>query len=74
MQALSGVYRPRQPKLSSFYRAIEEHFERFEQIYPESYEQEYGFWQIVIRDGHPQVPGLRRPAPGLRPAAVPEVR
>ena len=50
MQALSGVYRPRQPKLTSFYRAIEDHFEPFEQVYPERYEREYGFWRPVVRE------------------------
>ena len=50
MEGLSGVYRPRQPKLSSFYRVIEDQFERFEQLYPERYEREYGFWRPVVRE------------------------
>lgn len=50
MEGLVGIYRPRQPKLSSFYRVIEDHFERFEQLYPERYEREYGFWCSVVGD------------------------
>jgi len=29
---------------------VEEHFERFEQVYPERYEQHYGFLRPVIRE------------------------
>ena len=50
MEGLVGIYRPRQPKLSPFYRVIENHFERFEQLYPERYEREYGFWRPVVRE------------------------
>lgn len=45
-----GVYRPRRPRETAFYRLVEEHFERFEQIYPERYEDRYGFFRPVIRE------------------------
>lgn len=48
MEGLAGVYRPRRPKLSPFYRVIEDHFEPFEQLNSERYEREYGFWRPVV--------------------------
>jgi hypothetical protein len=37
---------PREP---AFHRLVEEHYERFEQVYPERYEDRYGFFRTVIR-------------------------
>jgi hypothetical protein len=43
------VYRPRNPRLSPFFRLVEEHFDEFERIYPQKYEKQYGFWRPIIR-------------------------
>jgi len=45
-----GVYRPRRPRETSFYRLVEEHYELFEQIYPKRYEDKYGYLRPVIRE------------------------
>lgn len=49
-ECAKGVYRPRQPRETPFYRIVEEHFERFEQVYPERYEDRYGYLRPVIRE------------------------
>ena len=43
-----GVYRPRRPRETAFYRLVEEHYEKFEQVYPERYEDRYGLFRSVI--------------------------
>ena len=45
-----GVYRPRRPRETPFYRLVEEHYEQFEQVYPERYEDKYGYLRPVIRE------------------------
>lgn len=35
-ECVEGVYRPRRPREAAFYRLVEEHYERFEQVYPDS--------------------------------------
>lgn len=37
----NGIYRPRRPRETAFYRLVEEHFERYDQVYPERYEDRY---------------------------------
>jgi len=49
-ECAKGVYRPRRPRETAFYRLVEEHYERFEQVYPERYEDRYGFFRPVIRE------------------------
>jgi len=49
-ECAKGVYRPRRPRETAFYRLVEEHYERFEQVYPERYEDGYGFFRPIIRD------------------------
>ena len=49
-ECAKGVYRPRQPRETPFYRIVEEYFERFEQVYPERYEDRYGYLRPVIRE------------------------
>lgn len=44
------VYRPRRPRETPFYRLVKDHFERFEQVYPERYEDRYGYLRPVIRE------------------------
>ena len=49
-ECAKGVYRPRRPRETAFYRLVEEHYESFEQVYPERYEDRYGFFRPVIRE------------------------
>ncbi len=49
-ECAKGVYRQRRPRESAFYRLVEEHYEQFEQAYPERYEDRYGFLRPVIRE------------------------
>ena len=37
-ECAKGVYRPHRPRETAFYCLVEEHYERFEQVYPERYE------------------------------------
>lgn len=45
----TAFYRPRQPWDSPLYRLVEEHYEDFEQVYPDRFQARYGFWRPVIR-------------------------
>ena len=45
----TSFYRPRQPWDSPLYRLLEEHYEDFEQVYPDRFQARYGFWRPVIR-------------------------
>jgi hypothetical protein len=49
-ECAKGVYRPRRPRETAFYHLVEEHYEKFEQVYPERYEDRYGFFRPVIRE------------------------
>ena len=43
------LYRPRDPQASDLWRLIDEHFERFHQVYDERFQAKYGFWRPVIQ-------------------------
>jgi hypothetical protein len=43
-----GIYRPRHPQQSPFYRWVERFFPEFEAIYAERYQERYGFWRPII--------------------------
>jgi len=43
-----GVYRPRHPQQSPFYRLVERFFPEFEAVYEERYQERYGFWRPII--------------------------
>jgi len=45
----TAFYRPRNPRASPLFRLLEEHYDAFERVYPERYQQRYGFWRPVIR-------------------------
>ena len=49
-ECAKGVHRPRSPRETAFCRLVEQHNERFEQVYPERYEDRYGFSRPVIRE------------------------
>ena len=42
-ECAKGVYRPRRPRETPLYRLVEEHYERFEQVYPERYADKDGY-------------------------------
>ena len=46
---ISSTYRPRNPRESAYYRCVEDHFERFEQVYEEQFERQYGFFRPYVR-------------------------
>ena len=43
-------YQPRNPQESPFYQLVEQYYDEFERVYPERYQQKYGFWRPVIGD------------------------
>jgi len=45
----AASYHPRNPRASPLFRLLEEHYAEFERVYPERYQQRYGFWRPVIR-------------------------
>ena len=49
MPKISSIYRPRNPRHSGYYRCFEDHFERFEQVYEERFERQYGFFRSYVR-------------------------
>jgi hypothetical protein len=38
-----GVYRPRHPEQSPFYRLLQRFYPQFEAVYQERYQERYGF-------------------------------
>jgi hypothetical protein len=44
------AYRRRDPFASPFHRLVREHFDEFEQVYPQRYGMRFGFWRPVIRE------------------------
>jgi len=42
------VYRPRQPRASPLFRLVESHFDQFQRVYPDRYQEKYGFWRPVV--------------------------
>jgi hypothetical protein len=42
-------YRPRDHEASPFFKIVREHFDEFERVYPQRYQNRYGYWRPVIR-------------------------
>ena len=38
-------YQPRRPRASPLFRIVEEHFDEFQRVYPDRYQETYGFWR-----------------------------
>jgi hypothetical protein len=49
MPDISSIYRPRKPQESQYYRCVEEHFERFEQVYDDRFAKQYGFFRSYVK-------------------------
>lgn len=43
-----GVYKPRYPKTSKFYRILSRHLDEFLSVYPEWFQQQYGYLRPII--------------------------
>jgi len=46
----SGVYRPRHPERTAFYRVIFHYFDRFLAEYESRFEKEYGFLRPIVKE------------------------
>lgn len=44
-----GFYRRRTPRESPLFQLLEQHFDEFERVYPDRYQERYGFFRPVIR-------------------------
>jgi len=49
MSGTSPIYRPRNPRDSTYYRCVEDHFERFDQAYEERFERQYGSFRPYVK-------------------------
>jgi len=46
--ARERFYRPRNHGSSPFFRVVQQNYKEFEQVYPERFQQKYGYWRPVI--------------------------
>jgi hypothetical protein len=46
---IGGFYRPRDHEASPFFKIVRDRFDDFERVYPERYQEHYGYWRPVIR-------------------------
>jgi hypothetical protein len=46
---VSSFYRPRDHEASPFFKVVRERFDEFEKVYPQRYQERYGYWRPVIR-------------------------
>jgi hypothetical protein len=44
------VYQPRNPKVSAYYRCVEDHFEQLESVWDDRYQRCFGFWRPYVMD------------------------
>ena len=49
MPDISSIYRHRKPQDSQYYQCVEEHFERFEQVYDDRFAKQYGFFRSYVK-------------------------
>jgi len=43
------LYRPRDHEASPFFKVVRDNFDEFERVYPQKYQERYGYWRSVIR-------------------------
>lgn len=48
--AAPGVYKPRRPQASPFFRLVSDHFRAFHAAYEERFAPAYGDWRQVVRE------------------------
>jgi hypothetical protein len=46
---IGTFYRPRDHEASPFFKIVRDRFDEFERVYPERYQERYGYWRPVIR-------------------------
>ena len=46
--AVGGAYRQRNPKATPLYKIVERYFAEFRSVYPERFQEKYGYWRAVI--------------------------
>jgi len=44
-----ALYRPQKPQESQYYQCVEDHFERFEQVYDDRFAKQYGFLRSYVK-------------------------
>ncbi len=44
------IYRPRKPHLTPLYQCVQDHYETLEQLWPERFENRYGFWRPYLKE------------------------
>lgn len=49
MPDTSAFYQPRKPQTSQYYQCVEDHFERFEQVYDDRFAEQYGFLRSYVK-------------------------
>jgi len=47
-EVAGSVYHPRQPQQTPFYQLVQRFYPQFEAVYPERYQERYGFWRPII--------------------------
>ncbi len=45
-----GVYQPRKPRTSGYYRCVEAHFEDLAAVWDDLYVHKYGFWRPYVME------------------------
>jgi ribosomal protein S27E len=45
-----GIYRPRNPQASGYFRCVQDHFEQLEMLWQDRYAPRYGFWRPYVTD------------------------
>jgi len=45
-----GVYQPRRPSTSHYFRCVEAHFEQLQGLWDDRYANQYGFWRSYVMD------------------------
>jgi hypothetical protein len=45
-----GIYRPRNPQASGYFRCVQDHFEPLEMLWHDRYAPRYGFWRPCVTD------------------------
>ncbi len=47
---VAGVYKRREPEKSTLYKIVFNYYESYEEIYPERYEKEYGYFRTEVKE------------------------
>ena len=42
------LYHPRDPQASDLWRLLDEHFDSFQQVYDERFQEKYGYWRPIV--------------------------